>query len=346
MNISGEKLDDLGRSIQKDWYGKMNMLTSTEKYLWDVMNRPVAGLFGTLLSLQTDNLLVRYISIFKNLYTDIHELSYPFATRSSGSLEGSEIVADTLEMTPFSRLTPIEVGLTSNIQTKPAGNSVPDLNPEKPSKGNPDATASVYPSSRYAEEKRMPYSNIGSEPDGHSRGYVRVEPERKNTNRLASPSDPNTGKVGNEYFQNLTEDQPGKRRTENHTTEKRTETGSPNPEKFMEIKGWNQLGEIFQNVERDRPEFYLNEEQLPDTSTLYPLERSESENRASEWTGIAAGKNVMVGNLSTGLSAESTSEEPGIQGVSKQLPTEVDFDEWFTEMQWRLNLEYKRYYGR
>ena len=192
----------------------------------------------------------------------------------------------------------------------------------------------------------MRFSNPDSERDGHSHGYLRVGPERKDTNKLANQNDSNTGKVGNGYSQNITEEQPGKRLTENHTTEKPTEMGSLNREKFTEIKGWNQLGDLFQYVERDGPAFYLNEEQLPDASTLYPLKRSESENSASEWTGIAAGKNVMVGNLSTGLSAESTSEEPGIQGVSKQLPTEVDFDEWFTEMQWRLNLEYKRYYGR
>jgi hypothetical protein len=337
MNISGELLAELGRTIQNDWYERSNMLASSEKNLWETMNQQETDLSATMLSWKTDDLFTHHILMFRNLYTDLHELAFPFSSRNSGGADESEMAPDTLSMPSFSSITGPKTVPSSNTQAKPAENPVANLYPAKFSSIDPDTTkAATHPS---ITTERKQYSNPDAKWDGHSRGHTSVEPEHKDT-RQDDRKTSDFGKTGDGYLQNPTEDQAG-----NHTEEKRTAMGSLHPEKFTEVKGWNQLGEIFQNVERDRPGFYLNDEELPDGSGLYPPERSGSENRVSEWNSTPNEISTDVGKLSADPLATSATEEPGIQEVPRQLPAEVDFEGLFTEMQWRLNLEYKRYYG-
>ncbi len=343
MSTPVEKFAELGTAIQSDWSERWNALAFPEKDLWAGMSRPTAYLHAVFLSGQGADFVFRNISMYNRLYADIHELSYPFSA-SGRAMEEPENVPDKPEMPPSVKQNLSNQGLLPKLPEKYKASPVAEGQPALPSlpaaEGDRKSINSL-PDSAYSTPDTKSADTIGlSKPDnpGMLHGADNFVPKKHPDMSVFAAGNPmDTGNRKQDAGITAMAD------------EEVNVPSPPNPEsdKFMEVRGWGQLGNFLQGVESDSPGIlFPKEEGLPDHGSPYLAEKNNTEDKDPEKYGSSAVSDGSFSNDLQRATVEDAAEEPTIQELQKQPPAELDFDEWFTEMQWRLNLEFKRYYGR
>lgn len=329
MSTPVEKFTKFGTAIQSDWSEQSNALTSPEKDLWAGMSRQPAYLHAVFLSGQGADLISRHVSMYNRLYADIHELSYPFSVSGSTSaLEEPENVPNKPEMPP-------------SVKQNLNNDGLPPKLPIKYTAGPIAVGQTALPSVPAPEDDNNSLNSRDESMENTKKSILAELVSRDSTGKNNRRNTVAAGE-GDELSQ-----APAEREPHNKLNSPYNPPGNPESEKFMEIRGWGQLGNFLQGDESDNPGiFFPKEEGLPDHGSPYLAEKNNTEDKDPEKYSSSA---VSIGSFSNDLqraTVEGAAEEPAIQELQKQPPSELDFDEWFTEMQWRLNLEFKRYYGR